>query len=132
MDDKGPRIGWYYPWGYAESSGTWPTTPTDSFTGSGSERLGFSVALSADGQTALVGAPNAGSGGAAYLYDNCAAFLYAEPASGWTAVPSPVATFTGTGRITSAIRWPSPPTARRTSWGAGTASCTASPRSTSC
>ena len=42
---------------YAESAGAWPTTPTASFTGTGDEGLGYSVALSADGQAALVGAP---------------------------------------------------------------------------
>jgi hypothetical protein len=45
------------------------SAPTASFTGTGAEQLGYSVALSADGQTALVGAPTASStNGAAYLY----------------------------------------------------------------
>ena len=43
---------------YHESAGAWPTTPTASFAGSGGEDLGWSVALSADGQAALVGAPS--------------------------------------------------------------------------
>ena len=75
---------------YTEASGTWPSAPTASFTGTGGENLGWSVALSADGQTALVGAPFASS-------NNGAAYLYAEPASGWPATPSPTANFTGTG-----------------------------------
>ena len=75
---------------YTEASGTWPSAPTASFTGTGGENLGWSVALSADGQTALVGAPFASS-------NNGAAYLYAEPASGWPATPSPTASFTGTG-----------------------------------
>ena len=74
---------------YAETSGTWPATPTATFTGSASSGLGTSVALSADGQTALVGAPYASS-------DNGAAYLYARPASGWPVAPAPTSTFTGT------------------------------------
>ena len=73
---------------YQEAAGAWPTTPTASFAGTGSEDLGTSVALSADGQAALVGAPAAGSG-------NGAAYLYAEAAGAWPSTPA--ASFTGTG-----------------------------------
>ena len=74
---------------YAESGGTWSTTPAATFTGSGSSRLGWSVALSADGQTALVGAPQAGSD-----HDG-AAYVYAESGGAWSTTPA--ATFTGAG-----------------------------------
>ncbi len=73
---------------YTEASGTWPATPTASFAGSGTEQLGYSVALSADGQTALVGAPLASS-------QSGAAFLYAEASGKWPS--SPTASFTGSG-----------------------------------
>jgi uncharacterized protein YjbI with pentapeptide repeats len=76
---------------YAESAGTWPATPTATFTatpGSG-EFLGQSVALSGDGQTALIGAPDYNS--SAGTYDG-AAYLYAESAGTWPATPT--ATFT--------------------------------------
>ncbi len=75
---------------YSETSGTWPATPTASFTGSGTEELGYSVALSADGQTALVGAPSIGSA-------NGAAYLYAEASGNWPS--SPTASFTGAGLL---------------------------------
>ncbi len=71
---------------YAESAGSWPTTPTASFIGSARESLGWSVALSADGRVALVGAPFAGP-------VNGAAYVYSESAGSWATVP--VATFTG-------------------------------------
>ena len=73
---------------YAESAGAWPSTPAASFAGTGSEELGWSVALSADGQVALVGAPYASSG-------NGAAFVYAEAAGAWPTTPT--ASFAGTG-----------------------------------
>ena len=73
---------------YHESAGAWPTTPAASFTGTGSEELGWSVALSADGQAALVGAPYASSG-------NGAAYVYAESAGAWPSTPA--ASFAGTG-----------------------------------
>ncbi len=55
---------------YEESAGGWPTRPVATLSGSSGQSLGFSVALSADGRAALVGAPaaGAGAGGAAYLY----------------------------------------------------------------
>jgi hypothetical protein len=53
----------------------------------GSDDFGWSVAMSADGQTALIGAINAGS------TDAGAAYLYTASASGWSSAP--VATFTG-------------------------------------
>ncbi len=71
---------------YAESAGSWPATPTASFIGSARESLGWSVALSADGRVALVGAPFAGP-------VNGAAYVYSESAGSWATVP--VATFTG-------------------------------------
>ena len=71
---------------YAESAGSWPTTPTASFIGTAGEALGSSVALSADGQVALVGAPFAS-------WVNGAAYLYTESAGSWPTAPA--ATFTG-------------------------------------
>ncbi len=73
---------------FDESAGAWPTTPAASFTGSPSsdEQLGASVALSADGQSVLVGAPGANAG-------NGSAFVYAESDGGWPT--SPVTTLTG-------------------------------------
>jgi hypothetical protein len=71
---------------YAERAGAWPTMPTASFIGSSGEGLGFSVALSADGRVALVGAPFASG-------VNGAAYLYTESAGSWPTVPA--ATFTG-------------------------------------
>ncbi len=73
---------------YAETSGNWPSPPTASFTGSGNEELGYKVALSADGQTALAGAWAASSG-------NGAAYLYSETSGTWPATPT--ASFTGSG-----------------------------------
>ena len=73
---------------YAESAGAWPSTPAASFAGTGSEELGWSVALSADGQAALVGAPFASS-------FNGAAYVYAESAGAWPSTPA--ASFAGTG-----------------------------------
>jgi hypothetical protein len=71
---------------YAESSGSWPTTPSARFIGSGDEGLGYSVALSADGRVALVGAP--------FESDvNGAAYLYTESAGSWPKAPA--ATFNG-------------------------------------
>ena len=46
---------------YEESAGRWPTSPVATLSGSPGEALGNSVALSADGQEALVGAPAAGT-----------------------------------------------------------------------
>ncbi len=73
---------------YSEAGGTWPATPSATFSGSSAEHLGGSVALSADGQTALVGATWAG------IDDAGAAYLYNAPGGSWTANPSPTATFT--------------------------------------
>jgi hypothetical protein len=72
---------------YSESGGTWSTTPAATFTGSSSEELGYSVALSADGQVALVGAWDAGAN------DNGAGYLYSEAGGTWS--NNPTATFTG-------------------------------------
>ena len=66
---------------YQESAGGWPARPVATLAGRSGDFLGSSVALSADGQEALVGAPAAGAGfrGAAYLY--------AESAGSWPATP---------------------------------------------
>jgi hypothetical protein len=71
---------------YAERAGSWPSTPTASFIGTPGVGLGSSVALSADGRLALVGAPFTSA-------VNGAAYLYTESAGSWSTVPS--ATFTG-------------------------------------
>jgi len=71
---------------YAESGGTWPAAPGATFlgpTGSGAW-LGQSVALSANGQVALLGAPIGGDG---------AAYLFTESGGTWSTVAA--ATFTG-------------------------------------
>jgi hypothetical protein len=88
---------------YVESGGTWPTTPTATFTGPpGSEGdVGTAVALSANGEVALVGAPG---GGYAPSNDG-AAYLYVEVAGAWPAAPT--ATFSGapgtSGKLGSAV-----------------------------
>src|ERR1700677_1274681 len=63
------------------------STPAATFAGplGSAEQLGASVALSADGQVALIGAPATGGGGAAYLYVE----------SGGTWPTTPTETFTG-------------------------------------
>ncbi len=66
---------------YKESAGGWPTRPVATLSGSRGDFLGSSVALSADGREALVGAPAAGAG------FNGAAYLYAERAGSWPATP---------------------------------------------
>ena len=53
---------------YRKSAGRWHTSPMVAFRGGSGEGLGSSVALSADGQEALVGADTASSGGAAFVY----------------------------------------------------------------
>ena len=56
---------------YTGSAGSWKTGPVAAFRGSSGELLGSSVALSADGQVALLGAYNAGPGhGAAFVYSS--------------------------------------------------------------
>ena len=89
---------------YAESAGSWPASPIASFPSSSrsGDGLGSSVALSADGQVALVGAPYARSG-------NSAAYLYAESAGSWPTTPT--ASFIGSAANPSAGRWRSRPTA---------------------
>ncbi|HUB70985.1 MAG TPA: hypothetical protein VL984_11235 [Acidimicrobiales bacterium] len=74
---------------YSAPGGTWSTTPVATFAGSGNEALGGSVSISSDGETALVGAANAGSGNAG------AAYVYTASGGTWATSPSPVATFTG-------------------------------------
>ena len=71
---------------YAESDGSWPTAPAATFTGSLGQSLGSSVALSTQGQVALVGGPAAILGGGT-------ANVYAEAAGRWHT--SPVAAFRG-------------------------------------
>ena len=160
---------------YAESAGAWPSTPAASFAGTGSEELGWSVALSADGQAALVGAPFASSfDGGAYVYAESAGAWPSTPAAsfagtgggyfGWsvalsadgqaalvgprspaqkTAPPTSTPSRPGPGRLpqrpvspapgarSSAGRWPCPPTARPPWWGPGApATTTAPPTST--
>ncbi len=88
---------------YVESGGTWPSTPTATFTGQpGSEgEIGTAVALSANGEVALVGAPG---GGFAPSNDG-AAYLYVEAAGTWPSTPT--ATFAGapgsSGKLGSAV-----------------------------
>jgi hypothetical protein len=54
---------------YTESADRWHTNPVAAFRGGSGELLGSSVSISADGQVALVGANDAGSGdGAAFVY----------------------------------------------------------------
>ena len=75
---------------YNAPGGSWTAnpSPTATFTVSSTVYLGWSVALSADGQTALVGAPDTGSG-------EGAAYLNSAPGGSWTANPSPIYTFIG-------------------------------------
>ncbi len=88
---------------YVESGGSWPSTPTATFTGQpGSQgETGTSVALSANGEVALVGAPG---GGFAPSNDG-AAYLYVEAAGTWPSAPT--ATFAGapgsSGKLGSAV-----------------------------
>ena len=88
---------------YVESGGTWPSTPTATFTGQpGSQgEIGTAVALSANGEVALVGAPG---GGFAPSNDG-AAYLYVEAAGTWPSTPT--ATFAGapgsSGKLGSAV-----------------------------
>lgn len=73
---------------YTYSGSAWPSTPTAVFTGSGAEKLGSAVAVSADGQTVATGAPAAStSSGQVSIYTNTG--------SGWSNTPS--ATFNGSG-----------------------------------
>jgi hypothetical protein len=74
---------------YVESAGTWPTTPTATFSGApgSSGKLGSAVALSADGTVALVGAPVA-SYGAAYVYEGSGEDWSSTPAAAFTGPPT--------------------------------------------
>jgi hypothetical protein len=69
-----------------QSNGAWLTTPTKTYSGSGSEYLGASVAVSADGQTVVAGADQAGS-------NNGDAFIYAQSGGSWPS--SATRTFSG-------------------------------------
>ncbi|HEY1620658.1 MAG TPA: fibronectin type III domain-containing protein [Streptosporangiaceae bacterium] len=75
----------------ASSPGTWPLAPTATFTVPSNDyaQLGLSVALSENGQTALVGALYAPVG---TNESSGAAYLYTESSGAWPA--SPTATFT--------------------------------------
>ncbi len=75
---------------FTETRGTWSATPVASFSdNSGAGELGYSVALSANGQTALVGAPFANS---ADGLNTGVAYIYTEAAGGWAGNPTPAAT----------------------------------------
>jgi Bacterial Ig-like domain (group 3) len=64
-----------------EESGGWSSTPTASFAGSGTEQLGYSVALAADGQTLVAGAPFADS-------ESGEALVYTNAGAGWSNKPA--------------------------------------------
>jgi hypothetical protein len=71
---------------YTSSAGAWPATAAATFTGRLAEALGTSGALSADGETTLVGVPGASSGdGAAYVYGPAPVVTALSPKSGPTA-----------------------------------------------
>jgi hypothetical protein len=79
---------------FHEAGGNWVTSsaPTATLTNAGlstSQGFGWSVALSADGTTALIGDPSAGSNsaGAGYVY-------HVSSESSWTKMSSPTATLT--------------------------------------
>jgi hypothetical protein len=78
----------------AEGSWTKMTSPTATLTSAGPDNFGASVALSADGSTALIGASLGSSGGssagAAYIF-------HAAAESSWASSSSPTATLTHTG-----------------------------------
>jgi hypothetical protein len=78
----------------AEGSWTKMTSPTATLTRTGPGNFGASVALSADGSTALIGASlgssGGSSGGAAYIF-------HAAAESSWASTSSPTATLTHTG-----------------------------------
>jgi hypothetical protein len=83
---------------YGKSGGSWSTTPAATFTGaSAGTQLGSSVALSADGQVALVGADTTGSnsGGAAYVYG--------KPGGSWSTTPAATFTDRSLARLGSAV-----------------------------
>jgi FG-GAP repeat len=69
---------------YTQSGGVWSTTPAAMITGSAGELLGWSVALSADGKVALVGAV----GGAGSFRGDGAAFVYTKSGGVWSTVPA--------------------------------------------
>ncbi|HEX3617457.1 MAG TPA: Ig-like domain repeat protein [Solirubrobacteraceae bacterium] len=72
---------------YSRTAGTWSTGPvtlSDS-SGSNAQQFGFGVSLSADGQTALIGAPGVTG-------DVNGAFVFTEPGGGWTSTSTPSAT----------------------------------------
>ncbi|MDA8295329.1 MAG: IPT/TIG domain-containing protein [Actinomycetota bacterium] len=83
---------------YTKATGSdWPTgdiptsAATATFGGTGDGALGSSVALSADGAVALVGAPLVGNGAG----QAGAAELFSEPTGGWSGTASPTVTFDG-------------------------------------
>ncbi len=99
----------------SESSWSTTSTPTATLTGSGAQdALGWSVALSSDGTTAVVGATAVeGDGfngpGAVYIF-------HASSEGSWSTTSTPTATLTNSGGsapTVSGARSPSPPTGRR-------------------
>ncbi len=75
---------------FASNNGTWPTTPVATFTDPGAvqyDSFGYSVALSADGGTALVGASQ--------LFGYARAFVYEEENGNWSLAP--IVTFNNLG-----------------------------------
>src|SRR6202034_766895 len=62
---------------FTASNGTWSQQTT--LSGGDFEQLGFSLSLSTDGTTALIGAPAVGNDGAAYLYKDTAGHWALEP-----------------------------------------------------
>jgi hypothetical protein len=83
---------------YTESSGSWPTSPTATFTQPSAANAGQVVALSADGEVALVAASSVSGTGLAYLYTGY---------SGWSDTPAvtldnPVGSQQATGAALSA------------------------------
>ena len=85
----------------SESSWSTTSTPTASLTSSGApDPLGWSVALSSDGTTALVGAQTAGGG----ADPGSAEVFHASSESSWSTTSSPTATLTGSG-AQDALGW---------------------------
>ena len=67
-----------------------PTAMLSNASGSTGDALGFSLALSGDGTTALLGAPGVGAGGAVEVF-------HAADAGAWASSSTPAATLTNTG-----------------------------------
>jgi hypothetical protein len=83
---------------YTKAVGGWASTsaPDATLTAAGggdNDNLGSAVALSADGNTLVVGALNNAAGG----IQRGAAYVYTKPAGGWTSSSAPSATLTAAG-----------------------------------